>query len=280
MKFADLHIHTHWSDGFYSPKEVLDEAQKIGFSAIAITDHDTLQGSDEADLLIGNYNMELIPGVEITTLFDQEEFHVLGYFIDKKNQELLAALHYNRQQRHQRMVRMVEKLNDIGLKFEFSELEAYVGKGGMGRLNLAHFLVKKKIVNSTRDAFEKYIGQTSEGYEKGGYISTEEAIKLIRSAGGIAVWAHPGLADVEKKICKLVSLGINGLEVFYPKHSETQVFILKKLSDEHGLLVTGGSDCHGKGKSRVLMGEVRLPYDYVKALKESTKAGLKAASAC
>ncbi len=269
MKFADLHLHTTYSDGFYSPEQLLKEVSRCQFSTIAITDHDTIEGSDEADGLADQYKIEIIPGVEMTAATGSKEFHILGYCVDKKDDQFLANLAFNTKKRLKRMKRIIEKLNHFGLKLDFEEFKEYAGKATLGRLKLAHFLHKKKLVSSPQEAFEKYIGKKQPGHEKGEYLSASETIQSIRKSGGIAVWAHPGLNETKEYFSRMLDWGIQGLEVYYPNHSEEQVANLNYLSQKYGLLVTGGSDCHGKAKERVMIGEVKLPYSYIKLLKEA-----------
>lgn len=272
LKFVDLHLHTTYSDGFSSPEEVLREASKRQFSIIAITDHDTVKGSEEAERIADKFGIEIIPGVEITTSAGPREFHILGYFFDRNNEALLKGLQFNRNQRFERMKRIVIKLNALGLNFKFEELWKFAGNGEvLGRLHIAHFLFEKKMVGSPKEAFEKYIGQKKPGYEKGEYISTMEAIKLIKDAGGIAVWAHPGQESFGGTFSQLLNWGLQGLEVYHPNHSESEISHLNYLSQKYGLYVTGGSDCHGKGKDRILIGEIKLSIDQLELLREAVQ---------
>ncbi len=268
-KFADLHLHTSYSDGSFNPEQLLEEAQKHRFSAIAVTDHDTIEGLAHLEGLVEKCDLEVVPGVEITTSGGSSEFHILGYFIDKNNEGLLDKLGFNRNQRVERMKKIFEKLNRVGLDLHFNEFEDYLGETIMGRLNLAIFLCKKKLTRSPQEAFDKYIGPKKPGYEKGKYLSTQETIQLIRNAGGVAVWAHPGLSNVGKHFSTLLNWGIQGLEVFHPNHSAKQRENLSYLAEKYALLVTGGSDCHGANKERVLMGEVKLPYSYIEMLRDA-----------
>lgn len=251
---------------------MLREASARKFSIIAITDHDTVQGFLEADRIAEKYGIEVIPGVEITSSSGAREFHVLGYFFDSKNEALLQGLEFNRNQRFNRMKRMVEKLNGLGLEFHFDELWKFAGNGEvLGRLHVAHFLVGKKMAQSPKDAFERYIGKNKPGYEKGEYINTEEAIKLIKDAGGVAVWAHPGKDSLGEGFSHMLRWGIQGLEVYHPNHSEAEISNLNYLSQKYGLYVTGGSDCHGKGKDRILIGEIKFPIDKLELLREAVE---------
>jgi len=267
-KFADLHLHTTCSDGFFTPEQLLQEAKNRRFSAIAITDHDTLKGSERAASLAQAFDIEIIPGVEITTVAAKKEFHILGYLMDGRNRDLLSLLQHNEDRRFERMRRMLEQLRHIGLDVPFEDLYEFTGKGVLGRLQLAHFLLAKKMVRSPAEAFKKYIGKECPGYVKGEYVSTARAIEFIRGAGGVAVWAHPGREELENNFSSLLKWGIQGLEVFHSSHSAAQKERLSLLAERHGLLITGGSDCHGAGKSRILIGEVKLPYHYVESLRE------------
>lgn len=251
---------------------MLREAGKRKFSIIAITDHDTVQGFLEAESIAEKYGIEVVPGVEITSSAGSREFHVLGYFFDSKNEALLRGLEFNRKQRFGRMKRMVEKLNGLGLEFHFDELWKFAGNGEvLGRLHVAHFLVEKKMAQSPKDAFERYIGKNKPGYEKGEYITTEEAIKLIKDAGGVAVWAHPGKDSLGEGFSQMLRWGIQGLEAYHPNHSEAEIANLNYLSQKHGLYVTGGSDCHGKGKDRILIGEIKFPINKLELLREAVE---------
>ena len=274
MKFADLHLHTTYSDGTYTPEQLISEANSAGLSAISVVDHDTIEGIDltiEAALKEG---IEVVPGIELSAEYENIEIHILGYLIDYKNKDLLARLSVLERIRVDRIYKIVDKLKALGLNLNPETVFEIAGKGTVGRLHIARAMVKDGIVNSTFEVFHKYLGDKCPANVLGFKFSPQEAIKLIRDSGGISVLAHPYTLKNDELIPKFVEYGLMGLEVYYPEHSQGTINFYLGLCEKYNLLVTGGSDCHGIAKPEVRIGSIKLPYELVEKLKKA-KADLK-----
>lgn len=242
---ADLHVHTTASDGVDKPEEVVARARSIGLGAVAITDHDTLEGIEPA-LVAGRINgIEVLPGIELGSEHRGEEIHILGYLMDLDNDEFLDKLTVFRNSRVDRMVKMVEKLRHMGISVNMSMVETIAGTGSMGRPHLAEAMVESGFVANLSEAFEKYIGAGKPAYIPRCKLSPWEAVLIIKSAGGVPVLAHPGLSNTTKLLGELVAVGLSGLEAYHPVHTREQAAYYHRLAIKYGLVVTGGSDYHG-----------------------------------
>ena len=267
-KCADLHIHTTASDGTFSPRRVVQEAIKKGIHAIAITDHDTVQGIPETILAGKDMNVEVIPGVELATDESGVELHILGLFIDWENKTLQDTLKNLSVQRISRMKKMICRLAQFEMNIKFEEVLELAKGEIIGRLHLAQVMKKKGYVVSIAEAFNKHIGDRKACYVPRYKLSLEETILLIYRVGGISILAHPMLLHRDDIIIDLLKEGLGGIEAFCNHQSKESTEHYEKMAKEYGLLVTGGSDCHGEAKDRVLMGSVKIPYEYVERLKE------------
>jgi predicted metal-dependent phosphoesterase TrpH len=271
--YADLHIHTIYSDGSFLPATIIRHAVKNNLKVISITDHDSIDGI-EASIKEGEKNgVEVIPGIEISTTVDTGEIHILGYFIDYKDEYFLKRLKTIQEIRVKRMSVMIDKLSKLMININLNELTEYAGSGSICRLHLAHFLKKKGFVGSVYEAFDRYIGSGKPAYEKMNALTPEEGIGLILNAGGIPVLAHPGLTKRDDLIDEMIESGLKGLEVYHSGQSEEDTTRYFQMAKDKGLLVTGGSDCHGEKKLNMLMGRIKLPIQYVDRLKEADFIG-------
>lgn len=267
-RYVDLHVHTNYSDGSFSPREVVEHAHRGGFTAIGITDHDEVGGVSEAIWIGHAHGVEIVPAVEITSRLDSKEVHLLGYLIDHNHRELREELKNFRYDRYRRMEGMIGKLRNLGVQISLEAVRRVAGRGSLGRLHLARALYDRGLVDSVQRAFDLYIGAGKPAYVERPRLEVSDAVRLIASAGGIPVLAHPKLANVDNEIPELVHLGVRGIEAFYSKHTpdDTQKYLA--MAEKYGLLVTGGSDCHGAIKDYMLLGSVKLPYRYLAALRE------------
>ncbi|MDI6758620.1 MAG: PHP domain-containing protein [Candidatus Omnitrophota bacterium] len=271
MKFADLHLHTFFSDGTYSPKELILEAQKAGLCAIAIVDHDTIGGIEPAFDLAADRDIEVLPGIEFTAEYDNKEVHILGYLIDYKNKVLTEKLEILRKYRQERAYKIIDKLKGMNIVLEPEAVFSKVKEGTVGRLHIARAMIEKGLASSIFEVFQKYIGDKCHAYVSGFRFSPSEAIKLIKDAGGIPVLAHPYSLYNDELVLKFIEDGLMGLEVYYPEHSQGVTNFYLGLAQKYNLIVTGGSDCHGKAKPDVKVGRVKIPYELVEKLKEAKK---------
>lgn len=244
---ADLHIHTTASDGCFSPERILTEAIQAELSYIAITDHDTVDGVlqlYENKRSIPN-TICVIPGIEFSTDFPENEIHILGYYIDIYNTELRKQLKDLVDNRHQRAKQMITKLNQLGYVIDYQHvLEIAKQATSIGRPHLAKALVEKGYFSSNSDAFTMLLGKNSPAYVPHYKINPAQVIALIKEAGGIPVLAHPGLVGDDNIILELINAGLLGLEVYHPEHHETQIQKYLELADQYQLAITGGSDFH------------------------------------
>ncbi len=269
MKFADLHLHTIFSDGTYTPQELISVSLKSGLSAIAVVDHDTTSGVEPAIKIGNERGIEVLAGVELSAEYEGLEVHILGYLIDYKNRRLIDTLEFLRKNRIERIYKIVDKLRSIDIQLEADSVFDIAAGGTVGRLHVARAMLKAGLIGSIAEAFRKYIGDKSPAYVCNFKFSPVEAIKLIKEAGGIPVLAHPYTINNDELIPRLVDDGLMGLEVYYSEHSQAMVNFYLGLAKKYNLLVTGGSDCHGKAKPEVKMGSVKIPYELVEKLKEA-----------
>jgi len=272
MKF-DLHIHTHYSDGNFNPKEVIDLAIEKGLDGIAITDHDSIQGIKEAMEYKQNFpNFYIIPGIEFSCTYHEEEVHILGYFMNYQSNELLAITDRLRKLRIQRSKDMVKKLNEIGVNIYYEDVES-IGKGDfVGRVHIAKALIQGKYVSSVPEAFDTYLDKGRSAYVKRQSLTIEEAINFIQGESGLSIIAHPGLIKDKKAIEYCIDKGIDGLEAFHSKHSHEEALEFKDLAISKGLIATAGSDCHGRMvDGELLLGKYYINIDKIPKIKEKLK---------
>jgi len=285
MGNIDLHLHTTASDGVMTPSEIVNYAKNKGLVAIAITDHDTIEGLEEGLLEGERIGLEVIPGIEISAEHSPGSMHLLGFFIDIHHPILKERLEYLQRARAERNPRMAEKLNKLGINITFDEVLKASGGGQVGRPHFAQVLLEKGYVRSFQEAFDRFLKKGASAYVEKMRFSAEESIHFINEANGVAVLAHPntlqlnGYSELENLIVRLVEKGLRGIEAYYPEHSALQVAQYKTLAERHGLLVTGGTDYHGIEKNGldigVGRGEMNLPYSIVENLKAAQRLSLR-----
>jgi 3',5'-nucleoside bisphosphate phosphatase len=268
---ADLHIHTHYSDGSLSPKDVVRVASEKGVYCISITDHDSVFGIDEAMSAGNSYGIEIIPGAEISAENSGKELHILGYCINYHDSKLLDFLGRIRQDRLDRLNKMAQLLDDYGIEIDVEDLKKSAGNVSISRLHVAKYMHKKGFVGSWREAFRKYIGDDKPCYVSSFRYTSKEVIDVIRRSGGIAVIAHPGVSRIDEMLPDLIKEGVGGIEAFHAEHSNKAAMAYESLAKKYKLFVTGGSDCHGDLKGDTLIGKTTIPYAYVEALKNASK---------
>ncbi len=267
MKFADLHLHTNFSDGTFTPEQLVLEAQKHGLACIALTDHDTVEGCARAGAACAKVAMEFIPGTELTAEHEDTEVHVLGYFLDTQNGALLREIAKFQGVRKQRIYEMVARINELGVPLKVEAVFALANCESPGRPHVARTLVKEGLVRNLDEAFERFLKKGRPAWVPKSKMSSRESVDLIHQAGGLAVMAHPGLNRTDDIIPALVAAGLDGIECFHTKHSTAMAERYLEIADRFHLLVTGGSDCHGFSKIKPLIGTVKLPYEHVERLK-------------
>jgi hypothetical protein len=238
-------------------------------SAIAVVDHDNAAGIAPTIEAAAESGIEVLPGVELSAEYRTREVHILGYLIDYQDKVFLKKIESLRNNRIERVHKIAAKLNALGINLDPQSVFELAGQGTVGRLHIARALVKDGLVGSIYEVFQKYIGDNGPAYVLGFRFSAKEAIEFIRNAGGVPVLAHPYTLNDDTLILEFVKLGLMGLEVYYPEHSQGTVNFYLELARKNNLLVTGGSDCHGKAKPEVRIGSIKVPYALVEKLKEA-----------
>jgi hypothetical protein len=265
---ADLHLHTTASDGTYTPSQVVDLARRSGLGAIALTDHDTLAGLDEARAAAQGLGVEIIPGVEITCEHHDRELHLLAYFVRPDDGPLRAVLARLCAHRLERYRDMIERLQRLGVSIPQQELQGPT-VGSLGRRNLAELLVKVRRAGSVREAFARYLGEHGPVAVPKLRLAVAQAIDLVHQAGGVAAWAHPSYHEgTRDTLAELQGLGLGAVEVEYPGLRSEQRRQLRQWAGELGLAVTGGSDCHGPDHPRRAVGAATISAGELEVLRQ------------
>lgn len=259
MSFIDLHVHTTASDGTFTPEEVVKLALERQLSVLAITDHDTVSGVEEAILTAKGHDITIVPGVEISCFYDKTEIHMLGLFIDWRNDTFAKNLEEMRERRKDRNERMVLRMNEDGIPVTLEKLQ-FEGKDTViTRAHFARFLEQEGYVKSKDEAFKKYVGEGCPYYLPREYIPYETAIDWIHEAEGLAILAHPYLYGfkeykVRKMLEDLKEAGLDGLEAYHSSTNQGQSNLLREYGKRYNLLISGGSDFHGNNKPYVHLG--------------------------
>lgn len=267
-QFADLHLHTFFSDGTFPPEELAERGARLGLIAMALTDHDTVEGCERMGRACQSHQIEFIPGTELTSEFESTEVHLLGYFLDTENPKLLAEIKTFQTVRQNRIHEMVWRLNRLNIPLRAETVFQLANCRSPGRPHVGRALVQEGLCESLDEAFERYLKKGRPAWVPKHRISALDSIELIHQAGGLAVMAHPGLNHNDKIIPQLARQGLDGLECFHTKHSLSQTENYLAIAQRLNLAVTGGSDCHGFSKSKPLIGGVKLPAVYLHRFKE------------
>ncbi len=299
-KYIDLHTHTTESDGSMTPTELVRHAFEQGLCAVAVTDHDTVKGVEQAIEEGKRLGIEVIPGVEISVDLSQREIslyppslnpnqqdssadvipemHLLGYFFRNQYDSIRNTLEQLRDNREQRNPRIVHKLNELGFAMDMEEVTALAAGGVVGRPHIARVMVDKGYVASVEEAFEKYLANGRPAYFRKDKLTPEEGISEIFRAGGVPVLAHPiylymNIEQLDHLLGQLVEIGLKGIEAYYTDNTEKQTADLLMLAEKHHLLVTGGSDFHGSFKPDIEIGRgrggLRVAYNLLQQLKQA-----------
>jgi predicted metal-dependent phosphoesterase TrpH len=264
----DLHIHTTFSDGDMTPEEMVAEAKDLGLVGVAITDHDEVAGVAVAAEAAGG-DLEVIPGVELSTSDGKNDIHILGYLIDTRSEELLKYLEIFRDARLNRGIKMVERLREMGVDIEVGKVLSIADGGAVGRPHIAAALVENGAVDTVETAFRKYIGFKSPAYVPKYQLKPSDAFRLIRNAGGVAAMSHPGTTRRDELITDFIAEGMRAIEVYHPKHSEADIARYSRLAEKLGLVVTGGSDSHGRRNHKLRVGAYTVSRSVVEELKRA-----------
>jgi len=269
---GDLHTHTTASDGMLSPAELVHLALAKGLTALGITDHDTVAGLEEAINMGYTQDIIVIPGVELSTEWDEREIHILGYYIDWQNESLLSFLETMRQARRQRNLRIIVKLQELGYDISMAEVEQKTSVEAVGRPHIAEVLVQKGFAPSIESVFNTLLKRGKAAYAPRDKVLPSRAIKLIMAAQGVPVLAHPGLSQADGLIPYLVDSGLQGIEAYYPQHDAFATRHYLELAARYNLVVTGGSDFHGnEGDNHADLGACQVSIAELKQLQKQAQ---------
>lgn len=287
--YVDLHVHSTASDGTLTPSQVVDLAIKANLSAIALTDHDTLAGVEEAiraseEAKKEGIDIEIIPGTELSVAYKGKDIHMLGLFLDHKSKKLNYELELAKRNRDERNVKMIANLSNAGFNISLESLTAMAKDAVLTRAHFARFLLEKGYVKSMKEAFDKYLGDDSPYYVQREFLSPKSAIELIHDAGGLAILAHPliykyTLQEVEELIDYLFHLGLDGVEIIHSSNTGFDEGHLRRMANKHNLLYSGGSDFHGSNKPNLNIGvgygNLKIKREILDNLKANLKANIK-----
>jgi predicted metal-dependent phosphoesterase TrpH len=278
----DLHVHTTASDGTLSPTEMVRHAHARGLSAVAITDHDTVEGVAEALAAGAEAGIEVVPGIEISAEHHLGALHVLGYYMCHEDERFLERISVLQQARNNRNPRIIERLRELGISITLEQVQHEAETGQVGRPHFAKVMVQQGYVRTVREAFDRYLKKGAPAYVDKYRFEPEEAIGCIRDAGGVAVLAHPavigrhGSAVLQELVASLKACGLQGIEVYYPEHSPRQQQVYQGFARQYSLIETGGSDFHGNQVNGTAIGTGRgslhVPDQLLQQLKDCRTA--------
>jgi len=269
---VDLHTHTVFSDGLLEPEQVVLEAHKLGLAALAITDHDSVDGVGPARALGKRLKLEVVPGVEMSCTVGGTDVHILGYYLDVAAQKVLDFFETVREQRKARALKMVAKLNELGVQVTMERVCHFARAGAIGRPHVAQALLEAGAVTSITEAFNKYIGYDGPAYFPKMRLTPVAVVRFIQQHGGVAFIAHPASYHNDEAVYAAIAAGVDGIEVWHPEHDKRASDHYAELALKNGLLMSGGSDCHGGAKNgRMFLGQVTIPYKYLAAIKRRAK---------
>ncbi len=272
---VDFHTHSTLSDGTMTPTELVNYAKWKGLSAVALTDHDSVDGIKEASLAAEKAEIEFIPGIEFSAA-DETETHIVGLFIDAQNEELLKTVEALRSSRKKRMEIIISKLRAMGFEVTYDEALSLAGSDFLGRAHIAHLMVKKGYCKTASECFDKYIGFGKPAYAEKNTLSAEDAIRAINNAGGLSFLAHLhqtkyNIPQLRKLLTRLKDAGLTGIEGYYTEYTPEHISQYRALATEMGLIISGGSDFHGEIKPDIEIGEgtgeLKIPYYILENLK-------------
>lgn len=284
----DLHTHSVYSDGSLTPEEIVDIAIDLGLTAVSITDHDNIlafefakKHAEKRSAETGKPLIEVIPGIEINTMLDKQEVHVLGYYINSANKEMQDLITYQQHARIQQTMEIVKNLKKMAkINIKLEDVTNLVKEGGsVGRPHIAKAIVETGGVSSMIEAYRKYISDEAATYVKRKTVSPFEAVETIYETGGIPVVAHPCDLDIAENLIKeLMNYGLRGIEVYHRKHSPAMIEYYSSLAEKYKLIITGGSDCHGpRANGQIVLGKIHVP-DWVLTELKKEKNRLEIAS--
>jgi predicted metal-dependent phosphoesterase TrpH len=265
--FVDLHTHSTASDGTLPPQRVIEAAESCGLAALALTDHDTIDGVRPAREAAERAGIRVIAGVELSAYDQEHEVHLLALHLSQLGR-LEKRLTDLRVARHARAGRIVDRLNELGIALTLDEVLLQSNGGAVGRPHVARAMIARGVVGDFRDAFTRYLGAKGTAFVPKDKLSVQDAIAIAHEAGAIAIWAHPGDGGRRERLEPLVAAGLDGVEVRHPSHSSEDTKRLQALTDFFGLVPSGGSDWHGAMDGPRRLGMMNVPIDWLEKQDE------------
>ena len=267
---VDLHTHTVCSDGMLTPEALVARARENGVRVLGITDHDTFEGLADAVSAGASLGVDIVSGVELSIRFNGRELHMLGYFFDPKNADLLEFVGYYSTSRERRALKILEKLNGLGISLSPERVRERVGGNVIGRPHIAQAMVADGHVESYEEAFIRFLRNGGPADVSKELPRLSEALKALHGAGGIGVLAHPGHWVTDRDVHRMVDYGLDGIEIYHPSHDEMLSEYYTKLAQSKGLVMTGGSDYHGmRAGDEENLGRIGLSVDQFESLREA-----------
>jgi hypothetical protein len=267
----DLHIHTDKSDGAQTPVQVVEKASQLNLAAISITDHDSAEALEDARIASRVFSLQIVPGIELSAQVHDREVHILGYYIDDKNEKLLEHTHQMIEHRRERALQIWQNLKQAGVDLAFEAIERKAVSGLIGRAHIAKALIEANIVNNFYEAFSRFLGEGGSAYVPKELPTVRQAIDLIHLSGGVAFWAHPGVDPNESYLKSMLTAGLDGLEVMHPSNSYDTREMLQEWCKRYSLLSCGGSDFHQADPTRPGIGDLEVPYRWLIEIKQLLK---------
>lgn len=263
---ADLHTHSFCSDGLRTPTQAVQEAHAAGLRALSLTDHDTVEGTEEALHAGKSLGVEIIPGSELSAHVGDREVHLLAYMIDWADKNLNESLNRVQDVRYKRGIAIVEQLTKMGISITIDEILKQANGSPLGRPHIASVLINKGVVANKDEAFLRFLGDRAPAFQSKPNIPAEDVIDVVHQSGGIVVLAHPGQTLSDSVFSHLVSAGLDGIEIYHPSHQPPQIDFYTKLANQNKLVMSGGSDSHGNEQGTKI-GDFGISYEAIDAMR-------------
>ncbi len=267
-EWVDMHVHTTKSDGMLTPPEVVMKAKEAGLKAVGIVDHDTMEGLEAAYQAGKRWGVEIVPGIELSSQYEGNDIHIIGYYCDSAHPKMIDYIKKFINKRYNRAKKIVQLLNNMGINIAMKDVVAEATSKCIGRPHIAAVLMEKGYVYSFQEAFIKYIGYHSKAYVEKYRISPQSAIALISEAGGLSFIAHPPKNLNIETMFDFTKAGLDGLEIIHPRLQDKETRRLQEFANNYDLLISGGSDCHGRKGDNITIGKYRIPYAYLEKIKK------------
>ncbi len=266
--YADLHIHSKFSDGTFSFSEIISRAAKSSLRCVSVTDHDNIDIYKSPEFLNYHGEVEVIKGVELSVGYQRKEVHLLGYFPDGLDENVFSSFASMKQERLSRALAILGKLRQLGIDLDEEEFRGFVKDSSAGRMHIAVFLRDKGFISSYSEAFSRYIGEGCPAYIPRRRFGFTEGVEFLKKQGALVFLAHPAVSGLDPVLTELASMGIDGIEAFYPGYSREKIDYYLNFARKHNLLASGGSDCHGEFRNNIEIGSVKIPYEYVERFRK------------